>query len=42
LNDKAFQGMSPQQFWMVKASPGHEPSTIEQQGVSGHKPSTVE
>jgi len=27
---------------MVKAFTGHEPSTIERQGVPGHKPSTVE
>jgi len=28
LNDKAFQGMSPQQFWMVKASQGISPQQL--------------
>ena len=28
LNDKAFQGISPHQFWIVKAFTGHEPSPV--------------
>ena len=53
LNDKAFQGMNPQQFWMVKASQGIIPQQLNElafQGISpqrlndnipGHKPLTM-
>jgi len=53
LKDKAFQGMSPQQFWMVKASTGKSPQQLNEiafQGISrqrlndnipGHKPPTM-
>jgi len=41
LNDKAFQGISPHQFWMVKPFTGHEssPNWMNQhsQGISPHQ-----
>jgi len=42
LNDKTFQGMSPQQFEWLKHSQGMSLHQLNELAFTGHKPSLIE